>query len=134
LHQRLGDASAGSAQGQYVWLKQFGNRNYKGTFEQIAIADLPADEYRRKWPVLHAKTVERVTKATASLLIAKYFAGDCREFLAHADKNAVCISFPPTYKGGYEHLFKKLDAVFDWPNAGAWHRNFGRSIPSGQHP
>jgi hypothetical protein len=27
----------------------------------------------------------------------------------------VCISFPPTYEGGYERLFKKLDAIFDWP-------------------
>jgi uncharacterized protein (DUF488 family) len=25
--------------GRYVWLKQFGNRNYKGTFEQIEIVD-----------------------------------------------------------------------------------------------
>ncbi|RPI60262.1 MAG: DUF488 domain-containing protein [Planctomycetaceae bacterium] len=38
LHQRLGD--------QYVWLKQFGNKNYKGTFEQIEIADFPTGETR----------------------------------------------------------------------------------------
>ena len=38
LHTRLGD--------RYVWLKQFGNRNYKGTFEQIEIADFPAGERR----------------------------------------------------------------------------------------
>ena len=36
LHSRLGD--------RYVWLKQFGNRNYKGTFDQIEIADFPAGE------------------------------------------------------------------------------------------
>jgi uncharacterized protein (DUF488 family) len=46
LHERLGDASADSAQGRYVWLKQFGNVNYKGTFEQIEIADFPAGEKR----------------------------------------------------------------------------------------
>ena len=72
-------------------------------------------EYRRRWPELYAKTVERVQKATANLRLAEYFAGDCREFLAKADRNAVCISFPPTYEGGYERLFKKLDAIFDWP-------------------
>jgi hypothetical protein len=38
------------------------------------------EEYRRRWPVLHAKTVERVKKATDGLNIASYFAGDCREF------------------------------------------------------
>ena len=59
------------------------------------------DEYRRRWPMLHAKTVERVKKATDNLKIASYFAGDCREFLAGADRDGVCISFPPTYKGGY---------------------------------
>ncbi len=35
--------------------------------------------------------------------------------LVEADRNAVCISFPPTYEGGYERLFKKLDAIFDSP-------------------
>jgi len=72
-------------------------------------------EYRRRWDQLHTQTVARITKATASLKIEEYFAGDCRDFLAKADKDAVCISFPPTYKGGYERLFKKLDAIFDWP-------------------
>jgi hypothetical protein len=80
-----------------------------------AYAKRMREEYRRKWPQLHAKTVERIKKATAGMSIASYFAGDCREFLAGADKGAVCISFPPTYKGGYERLYKKLDAIFDWP-------------------
>ena len=38
LHERLGD--------RYVWLREFGNRNYKGTFEQIEIADFPEGEKR----------------------------------------------------------------------------------------
>ena len=38
LHARLGD--------RYVWLREFGNRNYKGTFEQIEIADFPTGEKR----------------------------------------------------------------------------------------
>jgi uncharacterized protein (DUF488 family) len=36
LRARLGD--------RYVWLREFGNRNYKGTFEQIEIANFPAGE------------------------------------------------------------------------------------------
>jgi len=31
---------------RYVWLKEFGNRNYKGTVEQIVILDFPAGEKR----------------------------------------------------------------------------------------
>jgi hypothetical protein len=38
LHTRLGD--------RYVWLREFGNRNYKGTFKQIEIANFPAGEKR----------------------------------------------------------------------------------------
>jgi uncharacterized protein (DUF488 family) len=38
LHARLGD--------RYVWLREFGNRNYKGTFEQIEIANFRAGEKR----------------------------------------------------------------------------------------
>ncbi|MBI5725029.1 MAG: hypothetical protein HZA50_13795 [Planctomycetes bacterium] len=73
------------------------------------------EEYRLRWPELHARTVERVSKAVAGIKLSSYFAGDCRDFLTGADRESVCISFPPTYKGGYERLFKKLDAVFDWP-------------------
>jgi uncharacterized protein (DUF488 family) len=38
LAKRLGE--------RYVWLREFGNRNYKGTFEQIEIADFPTGETR----------------------------------------------------------------------------------------
>ena len=38
LAKRFGD--------RYVWLKQFGNRNYKGTFEQIEIVDFAAGAQR----------------------------------------------------------------------------------------
>ena len=73
-------------------------------------------EYRRRWADLHAKTVERVAKAIGGFKLASYFAGDCREFLANVDpRGAVCVSFPPTYEGGYERLYKKLEAIFDWP-------------------
>ncbi len=72
-------------------------------------------EYRLKWKGLHVKTVERIKKAIGEMSVATYFAGDCRIFLANADKDAICVSFPPTYKGGYERLFKKLDAIFEWP-------------------
>lgn len=34
LSRRFGD--------RYIWLKELGNRNYKGTFDQIEIVDFPA--------------------------------------------------------------------------------------------
>ena len=38
LARRLGE--------RYFWLRAFGNRNYKGTFEQIEIVDFTAGEQR----------------------------------------------------------------------------------------
>jgi uncharacterized protein (DUF488 family) len=38
LHDRLGD--------RYIWLREFGNKNYKGTFEQIEIADFTTGQKR----------------------------------------------------------------------------------------
>lgn len=85
------------------------------TAGENAYARRMREQYRRRWPALHAATVERVRKATANLAIASYTAGDCRAFLTGADRSGVCISFPPTYKGGYERLFRRLEALFDWP-------------------
>ncbi len=71
--------------------------------------------YRKAFPQLHAKTVERIKKAAAKFKLEAFFAGDCRSFLAEADRDGVCVSFPPTYKGGYESMYKKLEKLFAWP-------------------
>ena len=83
-----------------------------------AYAQRIRNEYRRTWPELHKTSVARITKALSAFKVASYFAGDCRRFLAEVDpRGAVCVSFPPTYEGGYERLYKKLEAIFDWPRA-----------------
>jgi uncharacterized protein (DUF488 family) len=47
---RLADFNGGRLQkrlgGRYVWLGEFGNRNYKGSFDQIEIVDFAAGEKR----------------------------------------------------------------------------------------
>lgn len=42
---------------RYAWLKELGNRNYKGTFEQIEIADFPAGEERLRELTAGGKSV-----------------------------------------------------------------------------
>ena len=49
LRAQLGD--------RYVWLREFGNRNYKGTFEQIDIADFPTGEQRLRDLTVPGKAV-----------------------------------------------------------------------------
>ena len=42
---------------RYAWLKELGNRNYKGTFEQIEIVDFDAGEQRLRELTAGGKSV-----------------------------------------------------------------------------
>lgn len=45
-----------------------------------------------------------------------FWAGDVAEhFRQHDDDKSVFVCFAPTYVGGYERQYKRLDALFDWP-------------------
>lgn len=70
--------------------------------------------FRRNWQTRHCATFERIKKATEGVRLDSFFAGDCVDFLSKADKDGVVISFPPTYKGGYERLYQRFEEVFDW--------------------
>jgi hypothetical protein len=73
-----------------------------------------AAAYVADWPRLHAKTVDRVKAAIDALRITSFFAGDVVDHIGHAPPDAVVISFPPTYSGGYERLYKKFKSIFAW--------------------
>lgn len=70
--------------------------------------------YVRKWDELHAKTMDRIQQCLDGVEIEEFYAGDVIDFLSNAPDDAVVVTFPPTYKGGYERLYKKFDEVFDW--------------------
>lgn len=70
--------------------------------------------YRDQFPRLHAATSEKVARALDSFTVASYSAEDVVEFLRRIPADGAVISFPPTYKGGYERLYKSIDAVFAW--------------------
>lgn len=73
-----------------------------------------AAAYEREWPTLHAKTVERVTKALDGLRLQSFFAGDVVDHIRQAPQDVVAIGFPPTYRAGYERLYAKFDEMFEW--------------------
>jgi len=73
-----------------------------------------ANAYRNNFDVLHQRTAEKVERALDGLEIKTFFAGDVLDFIKNAPGNILAISFPPTYKGGYERLYKKFDRVFTW--------------------
>jgi hypothetical protein len=70
--------------------------------------------YLRRWPDLHAKTLANLEKGLAGLPLRGFYAGDVVDFLDNAPQDSLVISFPPTYKGGYERLYEKLQAAFAW--------------------
>jgi hypothetical protein len=70
--------------------------------------------YLRRWAQLHQETCAKIEMALDGVALSSYFAGDVFDFVKDAPAESVVISFPPTYKGGYERLYKRLAATFDW--------------------
>ncbi|MCC6345680.1 MAG: hypothetical protein IT388_00675 [Nitrospirales bacterium] len=58
------------------------------------------------------KTVERVLRAAGHIRISAYTMTDVFDYYPRTD--GVCIGFLPTYVGGYEKLFARLDESVDW--------------------
>ena len=44
----------------------------------------------------------------------EYQAQDVFEFINNIKPGGLVMSFPPTYKGGYERLYKDVQAIFEW--------------------
>jgi hypothetical protein len=68
--------------------------------------------YRDQWEQLHASTVERLGRT--ELRLSSYTAEDVRSWLDKVPDDAPVCSFPPFYGGGYEQLYKPLNAAFTW--------------------
>lgn len=70
--------------------------------------------YSDKFEKLHNRTIDRISDTLDKLKIKEFYAGDVIDFIRKAPEDIVAISFPPTYKSGYERLYKKIDEVFRW--------------------
>jgi hypothetical protein len=69
--------------------------------------------YLVNFDTLHEKTLARVQTASASIHIASYTTTDVHDYYPRPD--GVAIGFLPTYAGGYEKLFARLEESFSWP-------------------
>ena len=70
--------------------------------------------YQSRFAVMHDATLQKVEKAIDGLVINSFSPSDVVEFVSQAPEDAVVVCFPPTYKGGYERLYKVMDSVFAW--------------------
>lgn len=68
----------------------------------------------------------KVEERFAGLSVDGFFGGDFREHAAAcADLDGVVLAFPPTYKGGYERMYRRLAENTEWaePSYGIWDPN-----------
>lgn len=66
--------------------------------------------YEAQFPELHEKTVK--TLKAIKLRLTDFYCGDVMDYLDNIKKDGGFISFPPFYKGGYEHMWKDLERIF----------------------
>lgn len=69
------------------------------------------DTYYLYWEKHFGATLERVKKAFASIRIQEYSTVDVHDYFP---RDGVSIGFLPTYVGGYEKLYKRIDEIFRW--------------------
>ncbi len=55
---------------------------------------------------------EKLDKLKKVMRIKRYTMEDCYDFYSRPWDISVC--YPPTYVGGYERMFKKLESAFEW--------------------
>jgi hypothetical protein len=73
--------------------------------------------YITNWEKLLARSMERVNKGLANIRVHAYSTEDVFDFFP---KDGVCIGFLPTYVGGYEKLYKRLDEILLWQEKPAY--------------
>lgn len=71
--------------------------------------------YMKEWPDLHKKTCEKIQPILdEEIRLNTYNCEDGYDFALRVPQDEVIISYPPTYKGGYERLYKKFEEAFVW--------------------
>jgi hypothetical protein len=70
--------------------------------------------YLNNFQGFHQATVARLRERKQEVRLEAYTSRDIYDLLDEAPKDAVAIAFLPTYAGGYERMFKRLEEIFDW--------------------
>lgn len=85
---------------------------YKGS---NAFAQAHFAHYRERFADFHGPVMTRLDGFLSGLQIAAFHAGDFREQARRAaEAGGGVAAFPPTYKNGYERLYKFVDENTDW--------------------
>ncbi|MBU4231852.1 MAG: hypothetical protein KKF43_04905, partial [Proteobacteria bacterium] len=70
--------------------------------------------YMNTFADFHQGTVAKLRERKKEIRLEAYTSRDIFDLLDEIPKDAVVIAFLPTYAGGYERMFKRLEEIFDW--------------------
>jgi hypothetical protein len=70
--------------------------------------------YLNNFEGFHQATVAKLRERKKEVRLEAYTSRDIYDLLDEAPADAVAIAFLPTYAGGYERMFKRLEDIFDW--------------------
>ena len=72
------------------------------------------NHYLNTFDKFHQGTVAKLQERKKETRIESYTSRDIFDLLDEIPQGAVVIAFLPTYAGGYERMFKRLEEIFDW--------------------
>lgn len=81
------------------------------------------NHYQNNFSGFHTNAKEKLTTYLERIDIEDFYAGDFQQQVARAaEADGGIVAFPPTYKGGYERLYKFIDENTEWPRPdyGVW--------------
>jgi hypothetical protein len=70
--------------------------------------------YLNNFQGFHQATVARLRERKQEVRLEAYTTRDIYDLLEEVPEDAVIIAFLPTYAGGYERMFKRLEEIFEW--------------------
>jgi len=70
--------------------------------------------YLNNFEGFHQATINRLRERKKEVRLEAYTSKDIFDLLDEMPQEAVSIAFLPTYAGGYERMFKRLEEIFDW--------------------
>ncbi len=72
------------------------------------------DGYQLQWARIHEGICQKVEATLGGVQLAEFHAEDLFSVLERTPSDRLVIGFPPTYKSGYERLYKAVNAAFEW--------------------
>ena len=70
--------------------------------------------YKENFDRFHSQSVERMSKALSSVTIDDYTTQDVHDLYRDLPTDHLRVAFLPTYVGGYEKLYARLEKIIGW--------------------